>query len=187
MVKGPYDSDISLVSLEQLSQTNQEGYPSFERSNLGDGDAKFQPNGNLIAFWSERSGDDQLWISDGESAQQLTNFPIDSNIRGIEWAADGQSLLINVNYQLTQVFLDSRQKAFPMKHPSLLFYQWDSENNHALILTRINGLLKLAEYDLSNGEYRIVSDKIVKWAKTSASGQVIYKGHARPILAPRPY
>ncbi|GAA6154141.1 winged helix-turn-helix domain-containing protein [Pseudoteredinibacter isoporae] len=186
MVKGPYDSDISLVSLEQLSQTNQKGYPSFERSNLGDGDAKFQPSGNLIAFWSERSGDDQLWISDGESAQQLTNFPIDSNIRGIEWAADGQSLLINVNYQLTQVFLDSRQKTFPMKHPSLLFYQWDSENNHALILTRINGLLKLAEYDLSNGEYRIVSDKIVKWAKTSASGQLIYKDMLDQYWRPGP-
>ncbi|MBB6523796.1 winged helix-turn-helix domain-containing protein [Pseudoteredinibacter isoporae] len=174
MIKGPYDSDISQLSLEQLTQLPQ-GYPSIERSNLGEGYASFQPNGNLIAFWSERSGDNQLWVSDGKNPRQLTQFPMDTYIRGIEWAKDGQSLLVNANNQLTQVFLDARQKTLPMKYPAVLFYDWDSESNHALILARIEGLLKLAEYNLNSDEYQVINDKAVLWAQKSKDGEIIYK------------
>ena len=141
MIKGPYDSDIVQLSLDQLTDTNTftnlnqpQNYPSIERTNLGEDYAIFQPTGDLIAFLSERSGESQIWISDGISPRQLTQFPIDTYIRGIDWAADGKSLLVNANDVLTQVFLDSTQKTFPMDQPVIRLYQWDSINNSALLL-----------------------------------------------------
>jgi transcriptional activator of cad operon len=67
LIKGPYDSDIVLLPLNQiveadpLAQSNKtqlqqaKAYSSFERSNLGEDYAIFQPAGELIAFWSQRS------------------------------------------------------------------------------------------------------------------------------------
>jgi DNA-binding winged helix-turn-helix (wHTH) protein len=198
MIKGPYDSDIVLLrrhelfeknSIKQTKHTQLEqarSHPSFERSNLGDDNAIFQPDGELIAFWSERSGGQQLWISDRNGSEQLTQFPIDTYINGTDWAADGKSLLVNASNGLTQVFLDSSQKAFPLKHPVIKLFQWDSENNSALLLVRINGILKLVEADFNNSEIYELSDKIILWALKSEDGQLIYKDHLGQFWQPGP-
>ena len=89
MLKGPYDSDIVKVPLNEiagvglkthrsetqisesqpessqskLSSSNQSrNYAVFERTNLEEDYALFQPEGKLIAFLSERSGEMQLWV-----------------------------------------------------------------------------------------------------------------------------
>lgn len=187
MIKGPYDSDIVLLARGELTGNNKvepinhaqrnqvPSHPSFERSNLGEDHAIFQPGGELIAFWSERSGEQQLWISDGNGSEQLTQFPMDSYIGGFDWAANGESLLVNANNTLTQVFLDSSQKHLPLKHPVLRLFQWDSENNSALLLVRINGIVKLVEVDFSNSEIKEISDKVILWALKSEDGRLIYK------------
>ncbi len=196
-IKGPYDSDIVLQPLNEISdnrfaETNQaqpervRPYTSFERSNLGENHAIFQPGGELIAFWSERSGDEQLWISDGTTAQQITQFPVDTYIRGIDWAADGQSLLVNANNVLTQVFLDSRQRTFPLNDPVTILFQWDSENNSALLLLRVNGILKLVEHDFNHSKTTEITDKKVLWALKSEDGQLIYKDYLGQFWRPGP-
>lgn len=190
MIKGPYDSDIVLLPLSEIIKTNSvrqsKSLPSFERSNLGENYAIFQPGGDAIAFWSERSGEQQLWISDGNGPQQLTQFPMDTYIHGIDWAADGKSLLINANNVLTQVYLDSRQKHFPMKHPVIRLFQWDSENKSALLLARVNGILKFVEYDFTSSELREVTDKTVLWALKSEDGRLIYKDNLGQFWQPGP-
>jgi transcriptional activator of cad operon len=198
LIKGPYDSDIVLLPLNQiveadpLSQSNQgqlqqaNAYSSFERSNLGEDYAIFQPAGELIAFWSQRSGEEQLWISDGNGASQLTHFPVDTTIRGIDWAADGKSLLINANSVLTQVFLDSNQTSFPMEHAVVKLFQWDSKNNSALLLVRIKGILKFVEYDLNNAQIRELNDQKILWALKSEDGRLIYKNYMGQFWQPGP-
>jgi DNA-binding winged helix-turn-helix (wHTH) protein/dipeptidyl aminopeptidase/acylaminoacyl peptidase len=198
MIKGPYDSDIVLMPLNQIVETSPltqekqtqskqtQTYSSFERSIQGEDYALFQPGGELIAFWSKRSGDQQLWISDGNGPRQLTHFPLDTSIRGIEWAVDGKSLLVNANGVLTQVFLDSSQKTFLFDHPVLRFFQWDSENNSALLIARIKGLLKFVEYDLNNSEIREVNDKKILWALKSEDDRLIYKDYMGQFWQPGP-
>ena len=198
MIKGPYDSDIVLLPRGELKPKNEadqtkhtqlnqiQSHPSFERSNLGEDHAIFQPNGELVAFWSERSGEQQLWISDRNGSEQMTQFPIDSYIRGFEWAANGESLLVNVNHTLTQVFLDSSQTHLPLKHPVLRLFQWDSENNSALLLVRINGILKLVEADFTNAEIHELSDKTILWALKSEDGRLIYKDILGQFWQPGP-
>ncbi|MBL4659184.1 MAG: winged helix-turn-helix domain-containing protein [Alcanivoracaceae bacterium] len=201
LIKGLYDNDIVLLSLNQITETplvtqieqaqltqpQTYPYPSFERSNLGESDAMFQPDGDLIAFLSSRSGEKQLWISDGNNtAQQLTQLPTDSNISGIDWAKDGKSLLVNANGILTQVFLDSSQQPFSLQHTVIRLYQWDSENNTALLRARIEGIAKFVEYDLNNYEYRELSDKKILWALKSEDGQLIYKDYMGRFWQPGP-
>lgn len=187
LIKGPYDSDIVLLPLDQIAkvgiaETHQadpidQSYQSFERSNLGEDYAMFQPKGDLIAFWSERSGEEQIWLSDGKTATQISHFPMDTYIRGMDWAADGNSLLVSASSILTQVNLDSTEHTFPMEYPVIRLFQWDSINNLTLLLTRINGVIKLVEYDLLNSTVKELTDKTVLAALRSEDGRLIYKDH----------
>jgi DNA-binding winged helix-turn-helix (wHTH) protein/Tol biopolymer transport system component len=185
MIKGPYDNDIVLTPRNQIAQTNQ-AYSSFERSTRGEDYANFQPDGELIAFWSQRSGQQQLWISDGNGPQQLTHFPKDTYISGFDWATDGKSLLVNVSGVLTQVFLDSTQQSFEFEHPVAVLFQWDSENNRALLIARIKGIYKFVEYDLNTSQIREITDKKILWALKSEDGRLIYKDHLDQFWQPGP-
>lgn len=158
----------------------------LERSTKAEDDAIYQPNGELIAFKSDRSGEDQIWITDGNDAQQLTNFPIDTYIFGLDWATDGQSILASVNDKLTQVNLDSSQITFPFAHPIVQLFQWDSKNNSALLQIRIKGILKFVEFNLNNSEFRVITDKKVNWALKSEDGQLIYTDHMDRFWQPGP-
>ncbi|SFD42403.1 winged helix-turn-helix domain-containing protein [Pseudoalteromonas denitrificans] len=194
VIKGHYDSDIATVPISQITQTQPEEaqnkqsthFSVIDRSILAEDNAILQPNGKLIAYKSERSGDEQLWITDGKSAQQLTHLPMDAYLFGMDWAADGKSILINANNELTQVYLDLKQKPFPMDYPVVRLFQWDSKNNSALLLIRIKGILKFVEFNLTNSEFRIISDKRVNWALKSESGQLIYKDHMDRFWQPGP-
>jgi len=184
LIKGPYDSDIASLprirpkQKESLLQTNTgQEYSTIERSIVGEEHGIFQPNGNLIAFTSERSGEYQVWITDGISPHQISNFPIDTYIRGIDWAEDGQSLLVNGNSELYQVFLDSTQKSFSLSEPITRLFQWNSKNNTALLTARIQGVSKFLEYNLASSEFNVLNEKKISWALRSEDGRLIYNDH----------
>ena len=151
MIKGHWDSDIAMIPLSQLTnlqlvhsqeeqtQTEEEiSYSVIERSTLGEDEAMFQPDGELIAFVSGRSGENQVWITNGNGPQQLSHFPIDTYISGIDWAADGQSILVNANNKLVEVGLDSTHKPYAYDHRIEQLFQWDSEDNTVLLLSLIH-------------------------------------------------
>ncbi len=199
MTKGHWDSDIAMLSLSQISnpQLNQiqsdqtptreiNSYSVIERSTLGDENAIYQPNGELIAFVSGRSGANQIWITDGNGSQQLTHFPIDTYIDGLDWAADGQSILVNANYMLSQVYLNSDQKSFSFDHRVDQLFQWSSEDNTALLLARINGVDTFGELNLTNSEFRIITEKKINWGLKSENGQLIYTDHMDRFWQPGP-
>jgi transcriptional activator of cad operon len=189
VIKGHYDSDIVSMPLSQIKKApskNNKNFSVIERSILGEDSAILQPNGELIAYKSKRSGEAQLWITDGNGSQQLTHFPMDTYLYGISWAADGQSLLVNANNTLIQVFLDSNQKPFPLEYPVIQLFHWDSINNIALLRIRIKGISKFAELNLTNSETRIINDKTVNWALKSERGQLIYTDHMDRFWQPGP-
>ncbi len=202
VIKGTWDSDIATISLSQITKpqltpiaveqvatkkNNSKLVPLIlERSTLAEDDAIYQPNGELIAFKSDRSGDDQIWVTDGKSARQLTYFPMDTYIYGLDWAADGKSILVNANNMLTQVYLDSSQKNFPFGQRVEQLFQWDSEENTALLIARIKGVLKFVEFNLNNSDLRVVTDKKVNWAFKSEDGRLIYTDHMDRFWQPGP-
>mgnify|MGYP000489136911 CR=1 FL=1 len=181
LIQAQWDSDIASIPLEQASLAAslaeakaRSVYSSIARSTMGEYDGLYQPKGSLIAFKSTRSGEDQIWITDGQSLRQLTRFPMDTYIDGVNWAADGQSLLINVNKTLTQVFLSGSEHVFSLAHPVTNLFQWDSENNSVLASLRINGIIKFAEIDLNRLEIKAIKDKNIRWAEKSEDGRLIY-------------
>lgn len=199
VTKGNWDSDIATISMSKIKNTplaqtqitENNTYPTLEytvieRSTLKEDDAISQPNGELIAFRSGRSGNDQIWLTDGNGSQQLTHFPIDSYIHGMNWAADGKSILANVNNVLTQIDLDSNQKSFPFAHRVEQLFQWNSEDNTALLLVSINGTVKFVEFNLNNSEFKVITDRQINWALKSADGQLIYTDHMDRFWRPGP-
>lgn len=78
----------------------------FARSTAVDVNAKFQPNGELIAFISRRSGLSQLWLIDGDKTYQLSQFAQGLKSSRYDWAPDGQSIAVNVNNQVAILKLD---------------------------------------------------------------------------------
>jgi len=202
VIKGNWDSDIATIPLSKITKTQAEqflttadnNYSIIARSTLEEDDAQYQPNGELIAFKSDRSGEDQLWITDGNSPQQLTSFPIDSRINGQEWAADGKSILVNANNVLTQVTLpstevskqESEQESFPFEYSIEQLFHWSSKDNTALITARIKGILTFGEFNLNNLEFRVITDKKVNWALKSEDGRLIYTDHLDRFWQPGP-
>jgi hypothetical protein len=194
VIKGHWDSDIAKIPLTKLSKTqaNQfltagdNNYSIIERSTLAEQDAKLQPNGELIAFKSNRSGEDQLWFTDGNGPQQLTYFPMDTRISGQYWAIDGKSMLVNANNKLIQVSLSSTQKSFVFEHPVIQLFHWNSEDNTALLTARINGVITFGEFNLNNAEFRVITDKKVNWALKSDDGRLIYTDKLDRFWQPGP-
>lgn len=213
LIKKTYDSDIAAMPIFQpvnqqstqslASQKNSQspttaehintkplnnnaGYKILARSTVGEENGLFQPNGELIAFISERSGEDQLWISNGNGSQVISTFPRNSLIRGSDWAADGKSILVNANGRLTQVFLDSQQVSSSFVPPVYRLFQWDSENNTALLIIRAEGIAKFVELNLNNLQFNVISDKRITWAQKSQDGRLIYTDSHNQIWQPGP-
>lgn len=182
VIKGHYDSDIALMPLSQVTEFKtienpdnlNKSYSIIDRSIQGEDYAKFQPEGELIAYQSNRSGKNQLWITDGNNLQQLSHFPIDTFLYEMDWAVDGKSILINANKELVRVFLDAQSQIQPFSYPVEKLFQWNSENNTALVNARIKGVIKFVEIDLSNANYRIINDKKINGAQKRENGQLIY-------------
>jgi len=214
VIKGHYDGDIATLSLSQIAKsqlTQTQADQSLTKTNYNDSipaasvpvpiipaptilkrstrdedSAIYQPNGKLIAFKSDRTGEDQIWINDDNGLQQLTHFPIDTRISGMDWAVDGHSILVNVNNTLIQVTLDSNHKSFPFDHPVVKLFQWNYEDNTALLRVSIKGILKFGEFNLNNSEFRVVTDKKVSWALKSEDGRLIYTDQLDRFWQPGP-
>ena len=65
-------------------------------------------------------------------------------------------------------------------------FQWDSENNSALLTVHVKGISKFVEYDLTNSEFREITDKEILWALKSEDGQLIYKDKMDQFWQPGP-
>ena len=182
VIKGYYDSDIVSMPLSQMAQSknaslqdiNNNRYPTIARSIFSEHNAIFQPNGELIAFTSTRSGEEQVWLANGQSLQQLSNFPTDTYKYGMAWSEDGKSILVNANKTLTQLFLDGSEVSLPIAYPVSWIFHWSNEQQTALVNVQINGVTKFAELDLANLEVHIIDQKRVNWATKSETGQLIY-------------
>ncbi|MCF6438420.1 winged helix-turn-helix domain-containing protein [Pseudoalteromonas luteoviolacea] len=182
VIKGFYDRDIASFSFAQpttvTAQTDntfpQAKFDIIERSISSEGSAVFQPNGDKLAFRSQRSGIDQVWISDGQSSQQLSNFAMDSYIEGLVWSQDGQSLMANSAKALYQLALDRSTQHFAFPMPIEQLFDWDSEQQTALANIRVAGLIQFAQLDLRALTYTILREAPVNWAQYSDNKQIIY-------------
>lgn len=195
-IKGYYDSDVSLVSLAQFHSTgqvaqpglqnNQFEYQVIDRSTMGENFARFQPRGQTIAWWSNRSGISQIWLTDKQGSRMLTRFPMDTYVAGYAWSQDGKSLLVNASSELWQVFVDGNMEKLSMNAPIAQLFDWDSSTQTALALAAIDGIETFVEIDLANSSVKTLNLKKVIWAQKAADGTVIYADKLGRFWRPGP-
>jgi Tol biopolymer transport system component len=82
-----HDRDLAIIEADGTVR-------AVARSTFDDRDGRFSPDGQWLAFVSQRSGFEELWIgsSNGEAIRQLTRFE-GANIGHPVWHPDGRSIL----------------------------------------------------------------------------------------------
>jgi Tol biopolymer transport system component/DNA-binding winged helix-turn-helix (wHTH) protein len=92
------DWNVYRVALDQPG--NQVAVPArLIASTRQDGGASYSPDGRRIAFWSDRSGNWEIWIcdSDGAHAMQLTALAGSAErTQSVRWSPDGRNLVLSM-------------------------------------------------------------------------------------------
>jgi len=166
---GIKDFDIGYLKL----QTEGFEFDVVSRSTAPDINAKFQPNGALIAFISVRSGQRQIWIIDGENTYQLTKFKDGLKSTRYDWAPDGKSLVINVNNKVTLVNLDGSSQTVESPVAVRLIMPWTIPHKLLLIDNQADKQ-QLFDIDLNTGKTTTVNIDRVIWAAYSKDEQIVY-------------
>ncbi len=87
--------DLNIWRLDLQASPPAERWLRIIASSGQDASPQYSPDGNRICFRSDRSGEEQLWISDrdGGNAVQITRGPLWPSVG--RWSPDGQAIVFN--------------------------------------------------------------------------------------------
>jgi DNA-binding winged helix-turn-helix (wHTH) protein len=144
-------SDLDLL----LWQRKQQRLESIFRSHAFESQARIAPvhgNGAVqIAFVSDRSGQNEIWLAEAEQLRQLSRFSGQVQINGMVWQADGHALLLNINDQLFKLSLDGQLDKIAVPVRLKYLHQLTSQG-HLLIEYQHEFSEMLALFELRNHE-----------------------------------
>lgn len=146
---------------------------TLSRSNRGDDYAKFQPNGQLIAFTSTRTGKRQIWLHSNGEVVQFTDLKSGVQTRQIAWSPDGQHLAAISANQVAVWSLDSKVEKLITEHKIEDILQWRN-NSELLVNARTEGVLKLYRLNRHTGAMTDLRLSNVRWANESEKDGLIY-------------
>lgn len=107
--------------------------------------ARPHPDGKQLAFVSDRSGSDQVWIRHEDALPQQWSRFRDHRIRDVSWHPDGRSLLVVLSSASgwSAVVLDlatRREQPAPAPPGSVRMLQWYSAGQRLLAVSEIDGV-----------------------------------------------
>ena len=182
---GTKDFDIGYLDLNKDTPTLE----VMARSTVSEANAQFQPQGELIAFFSRRSGSSQIWINDGGSSYQLTQFePGVANTR-FSWSPDGQRLAVNVGHKVALINLDGSTNFIDVKQtlaPNLprlavdLIMPW-THPDKLLVTDNQADNNKLYSIDINTGEVTDVNLANVLWAAYTPDQEIVYLNQQQQV------
>ena len=173
MTLGKVDRDISEVSYSgndkngvtnELNELNELNEHTIARSILRESDAQFQPNGDGIAFFSERSGSRQLWLSQNGRIEQISHVPNNSYISYFVWSPNGKQLAALTNEQLVLFDRKGLIQKIELNFKVAKLFQWTSDNKILMRVIDDSGI-NLALYDLGSSSLTIVYEGDIRWAQ----------------------
>jgi DNA-binding winged helix-turn-helix (wHTH) protein/Tol biopolymer transport system component len=141
-VKGKKDIDIAQITLRDKPLTQitsglnsqKQLFTSLARSTAQDRNALYQPNGDQIAFISDRSGQDQLWLLYNGHASQLSFDTHNTSIRNFSWSPDGKYLAWVSNDRLAITDLNGETQFFHTGKPLYTILSWYAENQLLVLI-----------------------------------------------------
>lgn len=178
-VEGGKDVDIAQIDLTNVTQAKVSEdlnslklpFTSFARTKKKERNALFQPGGETIAFISNRSGRDQIWLWKNERAIKLNFATEHYGIRDFRWSPDGTEIALVSADKLTIVDLNGKVVRIKTSKPLYSILGWysnksflvtirDGESNELYKLDAETG--SLAYLDIGQVENAwIVDDKLI--------------------------
>ncbi|MCO7189287.1 MULTISPECIES: winged helix-turn-helix domain-containing protein [unclassified Pseudoalteromonas] len=128
-------------------------YTSLSRTQAQERQAHFSPDGQHIAFVSNRNGTDQLWVWQSNKATALSDASVTHPIHGFVWSPDAKQLLWAQGGTLYISDLSGRQQSLSTTLPIHSVQTWGNQE-HLLVLINdpVPGGLYL--YDLVSNQLK---------------------------------
>lgn len=174
-VQNRMDQDIALMSLNKQqteTHTKETEINTIARSNELDANGKFQPGTDNIAFISNRSGMNQLWLKTGDMVQPITDSTNGVQHIDFAWSPNGESIAVVMSDTLHLVAANSKGKQ-DIKEVSTPFstysvMQWTSPTS-LLVMAKQNNqsaIYSIAEIhsDSPDFEHLHMPEFNAKWA-----------------------
>ncbi|WDD98636.1 winged helix-turn-helix domain-containing protein [Thalassomonas actiniarum] len=179
-IRGQFDHDIAQVLLDEPQSEQVTGgfnrqyqpYPSFARTTSSERLAQYQPHGDIIAFISDQTGSDQIWLWQNGQASQLTFTANNRNIGHYVWSPGGKQLAYIQNDQLTLISTKGETQTLPTELPLLNVLDW-YHDEQLLVIANTDTIRRLFQYDLASGKLTSLDASQVKKAWISGD-QLIY-------------
>ncbi|OIQ44219.1 MAG: hypothetical protein BM565_14205 [Gammaproteobacteria bacterium MedPE] len=154
-IRGMFDFDIAQISLGESAVKPQTGfnlqglpYASFSRTTSAEGSPSYQPHGDLIAFKSNRSGTDQLWLWHEGEETQLTFEENNRPVNQFSWSPSGKQLAYVLNDNVTLVDLNGKITKLAANKPIFNVLAWPSDNE-LLVGADSNNIRSVYRFDLT--------------------------------------
>jgi len=136
-------------------------------SNAHDRMARWSPDGAKIAYVSDRTGEEEIWLiaQDGTGdAEQITDGSAAGMFFGLQWAPDGSHLAYtDKNGKLWVFDVESKQRTeiADQRNGLLNSFNWSPKSGHiALDLADASGFSSIWVWSRADGELRRVTDEI---------------------------
>ncbi|HEX5793047.1 MAG TPA: winged helix-turn-helix domain-containing protein, partial [Rheinheimera sp.] len=131
-------------------------------------DAQFQPDGEHIAFISNRSGQQELWLQQAGAAKRVSSGQY---IRSFVWQQDGQAIwTLGAEHINKQQFAAQSQRLIPADGLEVLLQHISTSTGEFLLA--LNKSAQLMLIDVNRQTQQQLFSGAVHWAQLSNSGQV---------------
>ena len=159
---GSFDPDIGQLSWDKVEDSQKPvnivmKQQILARSTVNERDAKYQPQGDHIAFISNREGSNQIWllnsVETNSSPTQLSYFPANKEVNAFVWSPDGSLIIVNSGSGLTLLDLNGEFTQINMPFDVVDIYQTKGESQLLLKVIENNQYaLKLFDFDRQHSE-----------------------------------
>ena len=171
------DTDIGLVRITTPKQQKVtmpiRKQQTIARSNVSDEMAKFQPNANMIAFSSKRSGKRQLWLATEGQVEQLSQFEYGVQTKSVFWSPTGTKLAVLADNRVQLIALDKQVESIATEYQIIDILQWPTEKQ-LLVKARVRGQETLMLLDIPTATLQKQDVNPLQWANLLPNGDLIY-------------
>ena len=135
-IQGKKDIDITQVTLGEKSVKGQTEelnkvelpFQSLSRTTAQERNPQYQPNGEVIAFISDRSGQDQIWLWQGNKAAPFSREATHNSIQNFSWSPNGKKLAWISESDLIVASLEGNRQVIKTEKPLYSVLSWHKAN-----------------------------------------------------------